>query len=806
VTTATVTGWAPPLWTTIGAAGVDQRTPELKTIVQEIVNRPGWVSGNALGIVITGPGGVRSAGSFDNGTGSQPVLHVEFTTTIDEESQLTRLRAHNDATNNYYGMSFVGSIEFHRVYIDRDESTASGFLECGVGADYLIENTGLYEYTGDGESWSWNQIATLSPTITSTSASWTVSRSLLNESAFPNTARMCFVTDTFEDVTDTSPIYQHVYSNETVPVHAYVAYNDASTIFYQATFDNSVTYKHVFIDVDESTTSGYIEGGIGADYMIENETLYDYTGDGDSWSWSPIGSANMFPTTIGATGITTWSIARSSILEEGDGQRADVVFHGSPTYAAIYDHVYSDGGGGGGGGGSGGPTDEDLSYVDDSDDVALKNPERGIYYWSPQSDARIVAEWLWLGEGTVCNDNLVWNGYNVTGTSDVLNQYAWKLIQHREAGRKVLFRPRYDKSDQEGLPNDCGMLEADTKARMKNHVDAIAKMLGAYKDVIAFIEIGYLGRWGEWNTGPGQDSLSPVLTNITEREDFVKYVIDKYQAAPPLGQQLLQHIGFRRPIFHKDAVYWKPGSRAGIYNDCFMSDEDDYHTYRNYDSGNPRNFTSTQAAIDYAEAESATTSYGGETCGDNGDERWRDCDNMVGAGAASEPFRLHVSYLNGRSEMKAHWQLAQTGYPNGCWDDIRRNIGYRFEVKRVEYTPTVASGGNFTVNIDIKNSGYSRLHRPRTAYIRLRSGSTVYEYTPQLKSATATWEPSQTVTVSYTGAAPPPGTYEVRLAIPDPYNTSHRLYDVKLATKRNGTNVYEAATGENNLDVDIIVQ
>jgi hypothetical protein len=81
VTTATVTGWAPPLWPTIGAAGVDQRTPELKTIVQEIVNRPGWASGNALGIVITGPGGVRNAGSFDNGTGSQPVLHVEFTTT-----------------------------------------------------------------------------------------------------------------------------------------------------------------------------------------------------------------------------------------------------------------------------------------------------------------------------------------------------------------------------------------------------------------------------------------------------------------------------------------------------------------------------------------------------------------------------------------------------------------------------------------------------------------------------------------------------------------------------------------------------
>ena len=79
VTTAAATGWNPPLWTTVGAAGVDQRTPELKTVVQEIVNRPGWASGNAIGLVVTGPGDVRTARSFDFGSG-QPVLHVEYTT------------------------------------------------------------------------------------------------------------------------------------------------------------------------------------------------------------------------------------------------------------------------------------------------------------------------------------------------------------------------------------------------------------------------------------------------------------------------------------------------------------------------------------------------------------------------------------------------------------------------------------------------------------------------------------------------------------------------------------------------------
>lgn len=43
LTTATV-AWTPASW----VAGVRQDTPELKTILQEIVNQPGWVSGNAV--------------------------------------------------------------------------------------------------------------------------------------------------------------------------------------------------------------------------------------------------------------------------------------------------------------------------------------------------------------------------------------------------------------------------------------------------------------------------------------------------------------------------------------------------------------------------------------------------------------------------------------------------------------------------------------------------------------------------------------------------------------------------------------
>ncbi len=74
-TTASV-GWVPPAWPTVGVAGPDQRTPDLSSLIQEIVSRPGWSSGNALVLIVTGTG-TRTAKSFDNG--SPPVLHLEYT-------------------------------------------------------------------------------------------------------------------------------------------------------------------------------------------------------------------------------------------------------------------------------------------------------------------------------------------------------------------------------------------------------------------------------------------------------------------------------------------------------------------------------------------------------------------------------------------------------------------------------------------------------------------------------------------------------------------------------------------------------
>lgn len=71
------TAWTPPAWSTIDQAGTAQRSPDLSAIVQEIIDRPGWVTGDDMAFLITGSG-TRTARAFESGATKAPLLHVEW--------------------------------------------------------------------------------------------------------------------------------------------------------------------------------------------------------------------------------------------------------------------------------------------------------------------------------------------------------------------------------------------------------------------------------------------------------------------------------------------------------------------------------------------------------------------------------------------------------------------------------------------------------------------------------------------------------------------------------------------------------
>jgi hypothetical protein len=252
---------------------------------------------------------------------------------------LSRWRGSNDGVNAHYSLHVSRPFEYYRVYIDSDHSAATGYAVAGIGADYLVEDDLLYAHGAAG--WNWNEIGGVGRVMTAASIRWTIPRSVIGETAYPNSARLSFEAETIGQPVENAGSYEHVYTPSTGPITGYFAENDASNVYYEANFTTAYAYKHVFIDTDTNAATGYAYGGIGADYMIENNQLYRHAGAG--WNWTPLAST---PATGGTTGITRWTVPRTTLGETAtSGEVARIVFdgsNGSTGHAApIYRHVYT---------------------------------------------------------------------------------------------------------------------------------------------------------------------------------------------------------------------------------------------------------------------------------------------------------------------------------------------------------------------------------------------------------------------------------------------------------------------------------
>jgi len=75
--TAATVAWTPADWNTVGERGLDQQTENIAAIIQEIVDRAGWTSGDAIALTITG-NGKRAAESFNGSQAGAPLLHIEY--------------------------------------------------------------------------------------------------------------------------------------------------------------------------------------------------------------------------------------------------------------------------------------------------------------------------------------------------------------------------------------------------------------------------------------------------------------------------------------------------------------------------------------------------------------------------------------------------------------------------------------------------------------------------------------------------------------------------------------------------------
>jgi Spherulation-specific family 4 len=241
---------------------------------------------------------------------------------------ITSMNTTNDSTTITYEFQYGAAGGHYHAYIDCDRKFTTGYQTTyGVGAEYLIEDGTFYKWSGSGFNWVPAGTVTYTPPANNTVA-WKYPRSnlstFLGVTCDATAANVAFEVTHPGGTNEVSMLLTHTYLASSSGLTNDITTNDASNVTYRVQFSGTWAYYHVFIDTDENPSTGFPIGGIGADYLAENGSLYVHTAGTTGWDWQ----TPPTPVTFSASnGIASWTVPRSAMGETQADERADIVYH-----------------------------------------------------------------------------------------------------------------------------------------------------------------------------------------------------------------------------------------------------------------------------------------------------------------------------------------------------------------------------------------------------------------------------------------------------------------------------------------------
>jgi len=366
----------------------------------------------------------------------------------------------------------------------------------------------------------------------------------------------------------------------------------------------------------------------------------------------------------------------------------------------------------------------------------------------------------------------------------VLNQIDNDFGLFRQYGCKAVLRFAYT-NDNDNYP-----IKDATPAIWKRHLEQLKPVLHANADVIAVVQAGFMGAWGEWyfsSQGTGNEISQQV------KNDLINQLLD---AVPVSRAVQLRTPEYKRSYLGKDndaaltqgeAFSGTVRARLGHHNDAFLYKDDNMGTYEN-----------RTADMTYLGQECLYVPNGGETDVYKEDvyQGW-----ATGDKAQAEMAQLHYSYLNqGYAELTLnHWRK------DGSFDILDAHMGYRFQLEEATIPEAITAPDSLSVSLRIRNAGYASPYNERHAYVVLYNDQKTYALS--LASDPRLWAPNGELTSINEKLALPKGIrsgkYDVALWLPD---VGYLIQDdPRFAIRFANKDVWDETTGYNELGLQLTV-
>ncbi len=430
-----------------------------------------------------------------------------------------------------------------------------------------------------------------------------------------------------------------------------------------------------------------------------------------------------------------------------------------------------------------------VTYTENT--AIIANPERGLQSYSKNMSG---GNYSLITQSTLTN--------NRTGTDKISILYRYIMLQDylntnvidntylnnlrtdfnriRNAGVKVILRLSYT--------NSYNSVVQPNKSRIISHIEQIATVVNANKDVVFSIQAGSIGVYGEWyytggTTGSDTDG-SPDFgdqSNISaiqwqNRKDVVDAMLTNFEDVP----LQLRYADAKKQMYGNTIPTDFNQSRIGFYNDAFLNEDGDMGTYNVDDCINPVGTTN----YNFIASTSRFLPMTGETNGINPCPFVR----TSGANAVLEMNLLNFSVLN-RDYHPSVW----SGWVgSGHYEEILKRLGYRFIL-----TSSVLNDNILTLNVF--NDGFASVLFEKNVYIVYRQGAVD---TKRLVNVDVRdWEKGSNVVTITLPTDLADGNYELLLHIADKNLENRPEYSIQLAN--NG--LWEASTGYNRLNQNFVI-
>lgn len=401
------------------------------------------------------------------------------------------------------------------------------------------------------------------------------------------------------------------------------------------------------------------------------------------------------------------------------------------------------------------------------------NPERGFYATTSLVDEQDLSTLRQSGV-TLVHSYVRLDDYR---TSDIpqslLDQVSAGFERVRAAGLKVILRFAYNFGPYPDSEPDA------PKAWVLKHITELKPLLEQNADVIAVVQAGFIGAWGEWHSSTND------LTEPTTRQEILEALLG---AVPATRFVQIRYPDYKRALYGaaltaQDAFGSSFAARVGHHNDCFVSSATDVGTYPD---------TEVDVLRDYVGADTAFVPMGGETCAV--DPPRSECFSAI-----DEMTKLHMSYINREYEpdVIASWAP--------CREEMDRRLGYRLFIESADLPSSAKPGGSFTLSLRLKNLGFAAPFNARPVFLVLRGNGTVSRVQLQ-KADPRRWLGESALQARVRLASKmSPGSYTLSLWLPDAAESlqSRSEYALRLAND----DVWDETTGENLLGkVEITVE